>query len=498
MQMRKLSGYGPSIIVLATALLVLFAGPRVVQQLTYEQTKTRVIQARNNLEATDILQQLNGAYADIARTVEPSVVHVSASYLERQPFGPDRPGLSTGSGWVFDEHGHVVTNHHVVQNALRIDVQLYNGEIRPADVIGTDPSTDIAVLKIEPGRLHAAELGDIKQPVDQGDLVFAFGSPFDFRFSMSSGVVSGKDRHVGVIRNEGGRQSGYENFIQVDAAINPGNSGGPLTDYRGRVIGMNTAIATGRRAEVDEGQFAGIGLAIPIDMILPVVTQLIETGHVEKGFMGVEPMELSPIIAQQLGFNGQGVFILKVSTGGPARFAGVRANDIVTHVAGRAVGSVPQLRSLVSSVRPGETVRLTIWRYNSLKNVGESIDLDVNLTSLDNLVSDGGIAVPQRSRDAIPELGIARMATNTRELGEQYRIAEYLPGVIILGLVPNSFLAQQVEPGSVIVDVMDYAVTNVDDLFTALENFDFQEYGGLRATAITPAGKRVVIRLRTE
>ena len=497
MQMRKLSGYGPSVIVLATALVVLFAGPRAVQQLTYEQTKTRIIQARHNLGETTILEQLNGAYTDIARAVEPSVVHVSAGYLEHMPFGPDRPGLSTGSGWIFDDLGHIVTNHHVVQNALRIDVQLYNGEIRVAEVVGSDPSTDIAVLKIEPGRLHPAELGDIKQPVNQGDLVFAFGSPFDFRFSMSSGVVSGKDRHVGVIRNEG-RQPGYENFIQVDAAINPGNSGGPLTDYRGRVIGMNTAIATGRRAEVDEGQFAGIGLAIPIDMILPVVTQLIETGHVEKGFMGVEPMELSSIIAQQLGFNGQGVFILKVSSGGPARAAGVRANDIVTHVGGRAVGTVQQLRSLVSSVRPGETVRLSIWRYNSLKNLGETFDLDVNLTSFDSLVSDRGIAVPERSRDAIPELGIARMATNTRELGEQYGIAEYLPGVIILGLVPNSFLAQQMEPGSVIVDVMDYAITDVDDLFRALENFDFQEYGGLRATVITPQGKRVTIRLRAE
>jgi serine protease Do len=249
---------------------------------------------------------------------------------------------------------------------------------------------------------------------------------------------------------------------------------------------------------MDEGQFAGIGLAIPIDMILPVVTQLIETGHVEKGFMGVDPMDLTAIIAQQLGYNGQGVFILKVHAGGPARAAGVRTNDIVTHVGGRTVSTVQQLRSLVSSVRPGETVQLTIWRFNSLKNIGETLQVDVNLTSFDDLMSDRGIAVPQRSRDAVPELGIARMATNTRELSEQYEFAEYFPGVIILGLLPSSFLAQQIEPGAVIVDVMDQPISNVDDLFAAIENFNFHGFAGLRAVAMTPDGRRVTLRLRAE
>src|SRR5690606_35708911 len=125
-----------------------------------------------------------------------------------------------------------------------IEVQLYNGELRPAEIVGFDRSTDIAVLKIPAGRLHPAVRRGPEAPVRQGDMVFAFGSPFDFRFSMSSGVVSGQGRSVGVIRDEFGRRSGYENFIQVDAAINPGNSGGPLTDFRGHVIGMNTAIAT--------------------------------------------------------------------------------------------------------------------------------------------------------------------------------------------------------------------------------------------------------------
>ena len=500
--MRKLSGYGPSLIVLATAALVLFVGPRAVQQLTYEHTKTKIVQARHNLEQSTLLEKLNNAYSDIATLVEPSVVHVSAQYLEKMQFGPDRPGLSTGSGWIFDDQGHIVTNHHVIQNALRIDVQLYNGEIRPAQIIGSDPTTDVAVIKITPGRLHPATIADLDQMVNQGDLVFAFGSPFDFRFSMSSGVVSGKDRSVGVIRDEAGRRLGYENFIQVDAAINPGNSGGPLTDYRGRVIGMNTAIATGRRASgaIDEGQFAGIGLAIPMDMITPVVTQLIETGEVAKGFMGVEPVELEPNIAQQLGFIGQGVFIRGVEPDGPASQGGVRAHDIITHVRGKAIGTVQQLRSLVSSARPGETVRLTVWRYDLGTGSGETVFVDVNLSRLEDTLArgPGPIGLP-RSRFGIPMLGLDRLITNTPELAAQLGHDEFRPGVVIAELAPESSLSiAGIEAGSVIVDVMDRPVSSVDELFEILEGYAPPARIGIRATIFTPSGERKTLTLRAE
>ncbi|MCH7602395.1 MAG: trypsin-like peptidase domain-containing protein, partial [Planctomycetes bacterium] len=240
---QKLSGYGPSLIVLATAMLVLFVGPSAVRKLTYESTRTQIIQASNRLEGNNVLEQINQAYRDIAMMVEPSVVHISVQHRIRGR----TVAISSGSGWIFDEKGHVVTNYHVIRDAERIDVQLDAGELRVADVIGYDDTTDIAVLKIAEGRLHPAQLADPQEAVQQGDLVFAFGSPFDFRFSMSSGVISGKGRSVGVIRNQAGGNAGYENFIQVDAAINPGNSGGPLTNFRGQVIGMNTAIATGRQ-----------------------------------------------------------------------------------------------------------------------------------------------------------------------------------------------------------------------------------------------------------
>lgn len=497
--MRRLSGYGPSLIVLLTASVVLFAGPRAVRMLTYERTRTQIIQARHNLESNDVLERMNQAYRDIASIVEPSVVHISARYRERDGQGREFAGLSTGSGWVFDEQGHIVTNHHVVMNAERIDVQLHNGSVREAELIGADPSTDIAVLKISPGLLHPAQLAPLDEPVSQGDLVFAFGSPFDFRFSMSAGVVSGKDRSVGVLRDESGRRWGYENFIQVDAAVNPGNSGGPLTDYRGRVIGMNTAIATGGRrfaGGFDEGQFAGIGLAIPLDMIYPAVTQLIKSGFVEKGFLGVNV----PLSAQDndtrlatIGFGGKGVVITGVQAQQVAELAGLRANDVVTQINGRPISSVPQLQSIISSMRPGETARLTVWRMGQEQS--ELVEISVPLAKLDLLRASGQLP-PDQPRDSLIALGIARMATNTAKIAQAFD-APYYPGVMIEEIVPSSRLSRFMGNGTTITKVNDVRVRDVDEFLTVLRGANFNRHvvfvEGFDAT-----GEPVIARLQLE
>ena len=380
--MRRLTEFGPSLVVIATAALVLLAGPRLVRQLTFHQTEAQIVQARRALESTTVLDELNDAYRNIATMVEPSVVHISA--FQRMPT-VGGSSLSSGSGWVYDNDGYIVTNHHVVADVDRIDVQLHSGAIREAELIGFDASTDIAVLKIDPARLHPAVRAESSQAVEQGDLVFAFGSPFDFRFSISSGIVSGKGRHVGVIRDRIGNV-GYENFIQVDAAINPGNFGGPLTDHRGRVIGMNTAIATGgTRGGLDEGQFAGIGLAIPLEMIEPVVDQIIDKGFVTKGFLGVEVDDLWPVDRRRLAFNGDGALIRNVQPGTPAFTSGVRIDDIVIAVDGAAIESRPQLQSKISSVLPGDTVELTIVRYDDQGQQSAEMTIPVMLTRLDSL-----------------------------------------------------------------------------------------------------------------
>ncbi|MHC4129114.1 MAG: trypsin-like peptidase domain-containing protein [Planctomycetota bacterium] len=405
--MRKLENYGPGLIVLATAIAVLLAGPSVVWRLTYAHSRARIIQAGESLEANPILEQLNQAYRDIATLVEPSVVHISTERTVPSQWGQERLVSSSGSGWVYDDDGHIVTNYHVVEEAERIEVQLNTGRMKEAEVIGFDQFTDIAVIRIPGDGLlpaqRAAPGEDIdSRPVRQGDLVFAFGSPFDFRFSMSKGVVSGIGRSVGVIRDDRGRWMGYENFIQVDAAINPGNSGGPLTDARGRVIGMNTAIATGHGNQLDEGQFAGIGLAIPIEMIEPAVRQIIATGAVQKGFLGVSVVDGDRSIAYELSilaFHERGLAVARLEPDGAAFDAGLRIGDVITHVFGRPVTTLSAVDAVTAGVRDDDEVELSVWRYEPVTDTSRRMRITlpgtvanglrgISLLQLDDAIAD--------------------------------------------------------------------------------------------------------------
>jgi S1-C subfamily serine protease len=606
--MRKLSSYGPGLIVLGTAVVVLLAGPSAVWRLTYAQSRARIIQARESLDANPILEQLNQAYRNIATLVEPSVVHVSTERTVRQQWDQERIVGSSGSGWIYDEAGHIVTNFHVVEDAERIEVQLSTGRTREAELVGYDELTDIAVIKIPAGQLSPALRAEPVQDgtylrVRQGDLVFAFGSPFDFRFSMSKGVVSGIGRSVGVIRDSRGQPIGYEYFIQVDAAINPGNSGGPLTDARGRVIGMNTAIATGHGNRLDEGQFAGIGLAIPIEMIEPAVRQIIETGAVQKGFLGVsvadgdrtvgyelgilgyrgagllvariapespafdaglrvgdvithvfgrqvgtlsqvdaamaglrsddevelaiwrydtdvnEPrttrvalpgsvanglrgiwlLQLDDSIADWLavlGFTGRGVHIAGLELDKPARAAGLRHFDVVTHVNDEPVTSVAQLRSMISSMLPGEVARLRVWRYEPKRGDARSLTIEVQLDRFD-LIRTTGTIPREQWIEGVERLGISEMSTCTPRLASRFGIRHHA-GVLVESVVEDSELDGVIEPGSIIVAVMDRAITSVEELFDRLSLYDLRDPRGVRITFIRPDGEQdqTIILLR--
>jgi S1-C subfamily serine protease len=496
--MRKLSTYGPSLIVLLTAIVVLFAGPGVVKMLTYAQTQARIIQASERLSERSILDELNQAYRDIAMFVEPSVVHISAERMEQDRWGQWRLTASSGSGWLYDDQGHVVTNLHVVQNAQRIQVQLHTGELREAELTGFDQFTDIALIRIPPGRIHPATRASAADGVSQGDMVFAFGSPFDFRFSMSAGVVSGMGRSVGVIRDQFGRRIGYENFIQVDAAINPGNSGGPLTDIHGRVIGMNTAIATGgRQSELDEGQFGGIGLAIPIDMIEPVASQLIATGTVTKGYLGVTANDIPDDHLRTLvrqGFSGQGVIVIAVDEDGPARQAGLRSEDVITHVDGQSISRMSQLRSVISSKLPGESAELRIWRFDHETARGGEQVLQVTLSRLDT----GRLAGGAPGRDGtttitIPALGLTDL--RTLRAMDARRMGLDLSGGVLIGRVePDSPLRGELVAGSVITSIMDQEISTVEELQAMLNRGELER--GVRAAVTLPDGTRTTVLLR--
>ena len=324
----------PALVVLAIAIPTIMLMPHISREVRHHQTLATVRQAGlrlNGLPGTEhspregLLSELSRATTDLADFVRPSVVHITGvQKIDGMPVP-----FSTGSGWIYDESGHVITNLHVVEGGDSYEIQLFDGELRSAELVGGDPTTDIAVLAIRPGNIIPATRRPTSDRVRQGELCFAFGSPFDFRFSMSSGIVSGLGRFVGMFWRSG-RSIGFENFIQVDAAINPGNSGGPLTDHLGQVIGMNTAIATNDA----DGQFTGIGLAIPLDMIESAVDQLIETGTVRKGFLGVSVLDQDDLIARFVGvprfFRGTGVLVVDLDEHHPATEAGLQIGDVIT------------------------------------------------------------------------------------------------------------------------------------------------------------------------
>jgi len=264
------------------------------------------------------------------------------------PRGPQRQ-RSSGSGFVSDSDGSILTNNHVVENAQKIVVRLSDDSEYDAKVIGRDPKTDIAVIKIETkGNLSAANLGDSDR-LEVGEWVVAIGNPFGLDNTVTSGIVSAKGRHI--------NQGPYDNFIQTDASINPGNSGGPLINLRGEVIGINTAIFT------RSGGNIGIGFAIPINLVKELLPQLRGKGKVTRGYLGVLIQKVTPEIAESLGMDkGYGALVANVSKDGPADKAGVKVGDVITEFDGKEVRDSADLPIVVARTPVDKKVRMKVLR----------------------------------------------------------------------------------------------------------------------------------------
>jgi len=433
--MRRLTSMAPALLVLVVIGAVLLAGPGFLKDLQLSRMEATMQLAQARLDGAS---DRGGASAEsgggrldrevpvsraVAQAVLPGVVHINVTIkisdedrkaaeevrkrfrevpsdkpdeesklLEefRKRFGdaplpPNHPGIpSTGSGWLYDNAGHVVTNAHVVRDADDIRVELYDGRVLPGTVVGRDDATDVAVVAIDTDKSLFPLKRDAESPVEVGDRVFVFGSPFGFKFSMSQGIVSalGRSEAAGFL----GVLGGYTNYIQTDAAMNPGNSGGPMVNDRGRVIGMNTAIANGKTdsGHFEQGQNAGLGFAIPIETVQTVADQLIGSGIVIRGYLGVRiapPRLSSPEALARMGFNGRGVLVATADRPlpgergaddadrprdgqpeSPATKAGIKPGDIVTAVAGKPVADGDVLRSLISIRTPGSRVEITVWR----------------------------------------------------------------------------------------------------------------------------------------
>jgi serine protease DegQ len=322
-------------------------------------------------EDPPIARQAVNSYSLAARKAMPSVVNISTSKevkLRRHPFmddpifrrffgdqldGETQRTSSLGSGVIVGSEGYILTNHHVIEAADEIEVAFNDGRQARAKLVGADPESDLAVLKVELKNLPAITFGRPDQ-ANVGDVVLAIGNPFGFGQTVTQGIVSGLGRsHLGI--------NTFENFIQTDAAINPGNSGGALVDANGNLIGVNTAIYS------RSGGSMGIGFAIPVSLAHQVMDQIIATGSVTRGWIGVEVQDITPELAEsfKLPNGSKGVLIAGVVRGGPADRAGVKPGDILVEVEGKPVLDSSAMLNLVAEAQPGKAALLKVLRNST-------------------------------------------------------------------------------------------------------------------------------------
>ena len=334
-------------------LLPMRGGSVVVQEVASRNSSTKI-----------------ASFAGAAKKALPSVVNIFTSKQVRAPANPlmDDPFFrhffgqfhdsmrqtvtSLGSGVIVSPDGYILTNHHVVESADEIQVALPDGRKLDAKLVGSDPDTDIAVLKIQQTGLHPITFAK-PDSLQVGDIVLAIGDPFGVGQTVTMGIVSALGRnHLGI--------NTFENFIQTDAAINPGNSGGALVDTAGNLVGLNTAIYS------RSGGNLGIGFAIPVSLLTQVMDQIISHGKVIRGWMGVEVQDITPDIADSFNLKStQGALIAGVLQGGPADRAGIRPGDVVLEVNGHGTANSSALLEAISAIGPGETARLGLMRQHS-------------------------------------------------------------------------------------------------------------------------------------
>jgi Do/DeqQ family serine protease len=396
--------------------------------------------------------------APLLRTVTPAVVNISVRVsapaqqnpLMRDPFfrrffeefleqPRQRSQLSAGSGVVIDaRRGYVVTNHHVIEAAEEIVVTLKDRRKLAAELVGSDPGTDIALLKVAPEGLTALALGD-SEALEVGDFVVAIGNPFGLGQTVTSGIVSALGR-------TGLNIHGYEDFIQTDASINPGNSGGALINLKGELIGINSVIIG------PAGGNVGIGFAVPSNMARAVVEQLAEFGEVRRGRLGVLIQDLTPEIAASLDLAiSEGAVVTRVEPGSPAEKAGVSVGDVVVAADSVAVTSSADLRNRIGLVRVGDEVNLSVLRK------GKRRSIKVRIGVVERVTYPGSESAPQLSGAVF------------QAMGRDHPLYDQIQGVVVADVDRASRAWQNnIRPGDVIVAINRERVRSVDELSRAL------------------------------
>ncbi len=430
--------------------------------------KTGEVQAAPTAALSGGSPMVPGNFSALAQKVRPGVVNIQVSkkiknaglerfgrspFGEGNPFGdffgpfggfgnnaPDLRQRGVGSGFVMSKEGYILTNNHVVENADEIKVKLAGGKEFNGKVVGRDPKTDLALVKI-PGDsdLEALKLGN-SDDLKVGEWVVAVGSPFGLEQTVTAGIVSAKGRVIG--------SGPYDDFIQTDASINPGNSGGPLINLQGEVVGINTAI-------IASGQ--GIGFAIPINMAKEIASQLQQKGHVTRGLLGVSIQDLTPDLAKSLGLKeNKGALVSQVVPGSPADKAGIEQGDVIVSFDGRPIADSKDLPRIVASTPTGKTVTVKLLRD------GKEIERQAKISEME------GESVAAAETPKHPSLGIA-VQNLTPEIARELGLKKST-GVVVTGVEPGSPAAEaRIQVGDVIQSVNRQPVKSVADLAKIVE-----------------------------
>jgi serine protease Do len=377
------------------------------------------------------------AFSEIASAISPSVVNISTTKVVRRDldsffgdplfdyFSPFRDfrmprkwkEQSLGSGVIVSNEGYIITNNHVVEQADEIKVTLFDKRSLRATVIGSDPKSDIAVVKVKARDLHAIQWGNSDE-LQVGEFVLTVGNPYGLNHTVTMGIISAVGRaNVGI--------ADYEDFIQTDAAINPGNSGGPLVNTDGKLIGINTAIFS------RSGGYQGIGFAVPSNMVRLVMDQLVEKGKVTRGWLGVSIQELTPELSRKFGLKiSKGALIGDIVKGSPAEKAGLKRGDIILEVNGKKVKDVAHLRNMIAQSHPGMTMPINILRNN------KKYSINVVIVEMPQEITEepGGF----REESTFEELAGLTVIELSSEIARQLGLSKKERGVVVARVEPGS------------------------------------------------------------
>lgn len=383
---------------------------------------------------------------------------------QRAPQQQQAP-MSTGSGVIISQDGYIVTNNHVVDNAEKIEVTLNDKRSYIAEVIGKDPSTDLALLKIKENNLPFITYGN-SDNVKVGEWVLAVGNPFNLNSTVTAGIISAKARNINILANDPSKgQNAVESYLQTDAAVNPGNSGGALVNTKGELVGINSAIAS------NTGSYTGYSFAIPVNLARKVVADLLEFGEVQRAFIGVSIRDLDYKLAKEKNINDiKGVYVNGLAQGGSGEDAGIKEGDVITKVGEVDVNNVPELQEQISRYRPGDKVNVTLKRNNQEKTL--------------NLVlknKNGNTNVVEREKaEVVSALGATFEPVSDNDM-KRLNIDN---GLKVVKLGAGKLLSSGIKEGFIILSVDKKKVTSMDDLRSALEN----KKGGVLIAGVYPNG----------